>query len=397
MTGPGAAGCARCGVLAVPSDSFCESCGNDLRVQRSAPPAPPADRTCAGCGEPGEPDVEYCASCGLRRRDGTDHIEIDLEGLAGVSDRGRVHARNEDAMALGRRDVQSGVLIAAVVCDGVSSAPRPERASRIAADTALDRLLDADRPLPGAAADPAPAVAAGLAPAAADGAPDTVSTSDHVPDTVSTADHVMAAESAADHVRDAVATAAAAVATLRAPGETDAPACTLVAALVEPATGDAGPVITIGSVGDSRAYWIAPAGAPEPSRQLTSDHSWAAEMVAAGAITDVTALTGSAAHAITRWLGADGRPTPDVITFAPAAAGVLLLCTDGLWNYLPEADRMAAVARPLLDTGAGPLVAAAELTRHALTAGGRDNITVALIPIDGRATDQHRTDPRRSP
>jgi PPM family protein phosphatase len=352
----------------VATDSFCESCGHDLRVQRSAGPAAPANRTCTGCGDPVEPGAEYCAGCGLRGRDGTDHVEIHLPGLAGITDRGKVHARNEDAMALGRRDTPTGVLIAVVVCDGVSSAPRPELASRLAADTALDRLLEAARPTPGGA-DTAPI--------------------------------------AEVRVRDAVAAAAAAVATLQAPGEADAPACTLVAALVEPAAGGDRPVITIGWVGDSRAYWLAPVGSPEPSRQLTSDHSWAAEMVAAGAISEAAALTGSAAHAITRWLGADGRPTPDVISFRPAADGGLLLCSDGLWNYLPAPDRLAAVARPLLDgdpecetdpgTGTGPLAVAAELTTLALTAGGHDNITVALVPVTGRAVDQHPTDPRRSP
>jgi PPM family protein phosphatase len=56
-----------------------------------------------------------------------------------------------------------------------------------------------------------------------------------------------------------------------------------------------------------------------------------------------------------------------------------VLCTDGLWNYLPDAADLAAVALPELADG-GAIAAADALTALALDAGGRDNVTVVVIP-----------------
>ena len=176
----------------------------------------------------------------------------------------------------------------------------------------------------------------------------------------------------------AIAAAADAVARL-APGVPDGPSCTLVAAVVDTATA----AVTVGWVGDSRAYWLADGDA---ARLLTADHSWAAEMVAAGILDAGAAMRDPRAHAITRWLGGPA-PKPGVATLSPTGPGVLLLCTDGLWNYVPEAADLAALALPVA-TRDGPRAAAEALTAHALAAGGRDNVTVVCLPIDpsgGRA------------
>lgn len=267
-----------------------------------------------------------------------DRVERVLDGLAGVSDRGLVHVRNEDAMALDRN---AAGLVAVVVSDGVSSSPDPQLASRVAADVTLQALLDTG-------ADPGPA--------------------------------------SPRRVRTAVAAGARAVEALAAGDE--GPACTLVAAVIDPGgTGPAatgagadtagGPQIIVAWVGDSRAYWLDAAGVA--SRVLTNDHSWAVEVVAAGRLDAASAALDRRAHAITRWLGAGGEPIPELALLVPEGPGVLLLCTDGLWNYLPAAEDLAAVALPraLRD----PAGAAAALTDVAIEAGGRDNITVALVPV----------------
>jgi serine/threonine protein phosphatase PrpC len=324
--------CPECREPVEPEDRFCEACGTNLLLRRgSSVTAASSVRSgaCTRCGEPApDPGEEYCPGCGLRRRDGTERVELDLETLAGVSDRGRVHARNEDAVALGRltRDGPT----AAVVCDGVSSVRRPELASRTAADAGLDALL------------------------------------------------VGGGESGEQRMRAAVAAAAGAVAALDVAGVGDAPSCTFVSALVDGM--DCGrPEITVGWVGDSRAYWLAPPDAAEPARLLTRDHAWAAERVAAGELDEAAAGGHPLAHAITRWLGADADAEPEVVTLRPSAAGAVLLCSDGLWNYRPDAADLAALALPAL--ACGPLAAATALTALALEAGGRDNITVVVIPI----------------
>jgi hypothetical protein len=59
------------------------------------------------------------------------------------------------------------------------------------------------------------------------------------------------------------------------------------------------------------------------------------------------------------------------------------VCSDGLWNYRPEAAGLAALLA--LPSALGdPLGAASSLVRFAVEAGGMDNITVALIPLPVR-------------
>jgi serine/threonine protein phosphatase PrpC len=287
---------------------------------------------CPVCREPAAATDRLCEVCGAELLGPpdpiVDRVEIDLGPLAGVSDRGHVHVRNEDAMALGRRPEEGPArTLAAVVCDGVSTVRRPELASRAATAAALDTLL-------GGTASGVPLMLA------------------------------------------AVASAADAVAQL-APGTPDAPSCTLVAALVS-GLADGRPVITVGWVGDSRAYWLSEGG--RATRLLTADHSWAAEMVGAGILDAATAMRDPRAHGITRWLGADRAPVPGVTTLSPEEPGTLLLCTDGLWNYLPDAARLATAALPLI-TREGPSAAANVLAQLALDAGGRDNITVVCIRV----------------
>lgn len=155
-------------------------------------------------------------------------------------------------------------------------------------------------------------------------------------------------------VGEAVRAAAAEVAQLAllpdgatGPADAGSPSSTLVTAVV------AVDEVMVGWVGDSRAYWLG-----ERSGLLTTDH----------------ALGG----VLTRWLGADaGEVHAQVGVFRPDGPGAVLVCSDGLWNYLPDADELAGVALPLLDE---PLAAAEALTQRALDAGGRDNITVIVVP-----------------
>jgi len=121
---------------------------------------------------------------------------------------------------------------------------------------------------------------------------------------------------------------------------------------------------------------------------LTTDHSWATAMIEAGGLDEAEALADRRAHAITRWLGHHGEPEPDVVSWRPAGPGLLLLCTDGLWNYLPGAEQLADSLPPPED-GAGPLEIARLLTGLALEAGGRDNITVVAVPVPAPADGPH--------
>ncbi|WP_280499099.1 PP2C family protein-serine/threonine phosphatase [Nocardia cyriacigeorgica] len=144
--------------------------------------------------------------------------------------------------------------------------------------------------------------------------------------------------------------------------------------------------ITVANVGDSRAYWLVPGDtdhdAEPASRRLTFDDSWAQALVDAGAMDEAAAMNDPRAHTLLRWLGADYDQQPwstrSVQSFRCAGPGVLLLCSDGLWNYLPDPVALAAIA-----TAKPPALAARDLADYAVACGGGDNITVALVPVGG--------------
>ena len=269
-----------------------------------------------------------------------DHVVWNLGQVAGVSDRGLRHSRNEDAMDGAVAATDAGPIAVAIVSDGVSSAPRPHEASLLAVRTGITLLAEG-----------------------ADRGDDPVEVS-------------MAAVRAAGRALTGLV------------GPEGAPAATYVSAIVTPRQ------ITVCWLGDSRAYWLAdkapiPAGPNDTiditagSRRVTRDDSLAEEIVAAGLATMDEAMASPQAHVITRWLGADlPDPQPHVEQFTPPGSGVLLLCSDGLWNYRPEAAELASMALPTALTR--PLDAAEELTKFALDQGGLDNITVVIIPFPPR-------------
>jgi serine/threonine protein phosphatase PrpC len=295
----------------VPSDAdYCEACGTELAAPVTGLGETQAIRVCVQCGAVDVDATDYCQECGRRQPRERDHLEADLGLVAAVSDRGRHHHRNEDAMAISHVTAPDGAPAAIiVVCDGVSSANRPDEGSLAAAEIAARYLAGAVRHP--AAADPATLI-----------------------------------EIMGETVREA----GRAVAALALPEDGyAAPACTIVAALVTSES------VLVGWIGDSRAYWLDAHGG---SVRLTVDDT------------------------LTDWLVADGRmtePEPHVVTFAPTAPGVVLACSDGLWNYLWDASALANVAMPR--AAADPLGAARTLVAYALEAGGRDNITVALASL----------------
>jgi serine/threonine protein phosphatase PrpC len=150
-----------------------------------------------------------------------------------------------------------------------------------------------------------------------------------------------------------------------------APSATYVSVIVGPEE------VTLCWLGDSRAYWLA---TESESARLTRDDSLAEELVAQGQMTEAEAMASPQAHVITRWLGADvAAPEPHVTRFEPPGRGIVLVCSDGLWNYQPEAAGLAQIALP--DAFHDPSSAADALLKFALDAGGMDNITVVLVPF----------------
>lgn len=307
----------------------------DPRPAAAAADPPTAAPRCVACGV-GEVDPDgYCRHCGHAQPRPRDHQEQEVDGVAAVTDRGLRHHRNEDAFALGTTALPDGTpAVVAVVCDGVSSAYRPDDASEAAAGTARTSLVRS--------------LSRGAHPEEA--------------------------------MREALLVAAQAVTDLAAetPEEEarrhhNAPACTCVSAITY------GTTFTVGWIGDSRAYWI-PDDRSAPASRLTEDDSWAERMVAMGLMTQAEAYADERAHAITGWLGADAvELDPHTASFEPDEPGVVVVCTDGLWNYAESAAELSSVVPA--DARTRPLHCARTLVGVAIDGGGHDNITVAVLPF----------------
>ncbi|MFE1450788.1 PP2C family serine/threonine-protein phosphatase [Streptomyces olivaceoviridis] len=309
-----------------------------LQAPDPRPASAPADpaQLCVAC-RAGRVDSDgYCENCGHAQPRERDHVERESGPVAAVSDRGLRHHRNEDAFAVGHTALPDGTPAAlAIVCDGVSSATRPDDASLAASRAAGDTLLAA---LP-----------RGTHPQAA------------------MHEAIVAAAQAVNALAEEPATARE-----HAPHQ-NAPACTIVGAVVTPG------LLVVGWVGDSRVYWV-PTDRTAPPARLTEDDSWAAQMVAAGLMSEAEAYADARAHAITGWLGADAYELePHTASFKPDRPGSVVVCTDGLWNYAETAEEMSEVLPP--DAADRPLHSARVLVGHALDGGGHDNVTVAVLPF----------------
>lgn len=322
--------CPGCDTPVGPEDRFCEECGQSLLVRRTpvgGPLSRQAGGQCVACGSENLGVEGFCEDCGREQPSGRDRMECDLERVVGISDKGKRRARNEDSMAFGT--VLGGnapPTVVAVVCDGVATSDRADSASQHAVDEATTVLLDAALEN----GDPAAATKAAVARAIA---------------------------------------VVSALADPSVPGT--APSCTFVSAVVTPTE------VTVGSVGDSRIYWIAAPGSDAmPSRLLTQDDTVAAELMAEG-LSEEEANAVFQAHALSKWIGADaGEIEPRVTTVSPGGPGHVLLCSDGLWNYVPDAQALTEVM-----PAEGGMTAADELTKIALKLGGHDNITTVLVPF----------------
>jgi serine/threonine protein phosphatase PrpC len=351
--------CPACGEALVEGARFCEACGaatngtsptagagtGDAAGAARGADADPTLETpvvpaggCAKCG--GEVDGDgYCTSCGHRA---LEDVTVDDRGtVAYATHRGRRHPRNEDSAALAATGEGWPVL---VVSDGVSVSPNPHKASSAAVVAAAGRLggrsFAGDDDLAAAVADA----------------------------------HEAASQVSGDD--DPTWT----------PDGTH-PACTIVVAL---ATDSA---VHVANVGDARAHLLRGAGEGDgwTATQITTDDSVAAHAVAQGIDAEV-ALNLPGGHGITAWLGADAHGLAPHVATHPARPGdVLLVCSDGLWNYAPTDQAMSQLLTATLPPRGQPTEPLATLCERlvswAIDQGGADNICVAMTPLPTGSTD----------
>lgn len=126
------------------------------------------------------------------------------------------------------------------------------------------------------------------------------------------------------------------------------------------------------NVGDSRVYRFA----EHELRMMSVDHSEVAELIAAGEITAEEARSHPHRSVVTRSLGTEPGPSPDVWVIPPTPGERFLICSDGLSNEVAD-EKIAAVMG-----GRQRAAATAEaLVRMAVEAGGRDNVSAVVVDV----------------
>lgn len=234
----------------------------------------------------------------------------------GLSDVGKIRSRNEDSYAV----VENEQLV--VVADGMGGHGNGDVASRIAVAALRERYT-------------------GLA-----GESD---------DELAIGDRLQRAFA---HAHEGIRAAGREDSSLRGMGTT------LVVAVIEDGAA------TIGHVGDSRAYALRDG----TLIQLTEDHSWVREQVAAGHLSPAQAREHPFKSVVTRALGGE-QPVEAELTRVQLETGdLLILCSDGLTTMLTDEE----IAALLVEGGS-----MSEMTQRLVNAanelGGADNITVVLI------------------
>jgi len=129
-------------------------------------------------------------------------------------------------------------------------------------------------------------------------------------------------------------------------------------------------------IGDSRIYRLRDGQVA----RLTRDHSVVQMLVDLGKVSEEEMGTHPDQNRLTQSLGGDAQPMPDFGNDGVKPHDAFLVCSDGLWEMIPQSEMAAALAaRRLGDDGAKHLVERAFDRAKPKS----DNITVALLRIDG--------------
>jgi serine/threonine protein phosphatase PrpC len=132
-----------------------------------------------------------------------------------------------------------------------------------------------------------------------------------------------------------------------------------------------GNIAYIANVGDSRAYLVRNGQV----KQVSQDHSWVAEQVRAGLLSEDQARTHAQRNVITRCLGTQADVEIDVFPEQIEDKDALVLCSDGLSGLVSDDE-----IRKIVDQS-GPQDSVYHLVQRANENGGPDNITAIVVSI----------------
>ncbi|MCQ2426006.1 MAG: Stp1/IreP family PP2C-type Ser/Thr phosphatase [Lachnospiraceae bacterium] len=166
---------------------------------------------------------------------------------------------------------------------------------------------------------------------------------------------------------------------------------TLVAALV--VNGE----LYVLNVGDSRLYRIEDG----KLRKITKDHSYVQYLLDRGEISESDAEKAGIRNIIIRSVGTEEEVEPDAFAEPLNGEGFLLLCTDGLTNYVSEEELLKTVLAPceigdITETDYELEDKTKRLIELANEGGGGDNITAVLMKY-GTEKKETQKDPQKRP
>jgi len=139
--------------------------------------------------------------------------------------------------------------------------------------------------------------------------------------------------------------------------------------------------LLLAHTGDSRAYLLRDGHLIRQTR----DDSYVQVLVEQGVVSEEDAMTHPRRNIITASLRGDASDLVRVAERVPVLGDRWLLCSDGVSDYLPEADiRAVLIADDDVDTTAHRLV------ESALAAGSRDNVTAVVCDVEFGAPGAER-------
>ncbi len=127
----------------------------------------------------------------------------------------------------------------------------------------------------------------------------------------------------------------------------------------------------IANVGDSRTYIVRNGQV----RQVSQDHSWVAEQVRAGLLTEDQARSHAQRNVITRCLGTQSDVEVDIFAEPLQEGDSFILCSDGLSGFVSDDDLLAIVNQYV------PQESVYHLVERANENGGPDNITAIVVRV----------------
>lgn len=128
--------------------------------------------------------------------------------------------------------------------------------------------------------------------------------------------------------------------------------------------------VTVGHVGDSRAYVLK----ASEVRPITRDHSLVKRLEELGQLRPEEAEVHPQRNVLYRAIGQGANLEVDVFTLPIPRDAHMLLCSDGLWGVVPDQE-----IRRIVDSAVTPQLACERLIDAANAAGGPDNISAILI------------------